>query len=72
MVYKKKENGKEKNMNSIANWKLISNFDKRGTIFHLCYAFAIAYGLYIYIVQVEDGWHIEICHVLSDSTVLKQ
>ena len=30
-----------KNMNSITNCKLISKIDKRGTIFHLCYAFAI-------------------------------
>ena len=31
-----------KSMNSTANRKLFQKFDKRGIIFYLCYAFAIA------------------------------
>ena len=35
-------NLKDMIMNTKANRKLISKIDKRGTIFHLCYAFTIA------------------------------
>ena len=35
-------NLKDMIMNTKANCKLISKIDKRGTIFHLCYAFTIA------------------------------
>ena len=48
----------KKNINSsIANCKLISKFDKRGTI---------------YDVQIKRGLGLEICPMLANSTVLKQ
>ena len=47
-----------KNINSIANCKLISKIDKRWTI--------------IYEIQIKGGWDLEICHIFANSTVLKQ
>ena len=58
------------NMNSITTENWFQKFDKRGTIFHLCYVFAIAKGIYIYDVNIEErqGVGLEICHVFVDST----